>query len=226
MFEGGDPMNEATESTEKKGVFAIAHAETAGLIPRGVPGLSWHILFIAWIAFAAQTFLKMCVFAIQPVYAEEFGLGAFVVLMFPMVFTVMQAPLSPSLTHKTDRLGGGFSRRHMTIIVAMVCALAASLISFKTFSGTGITFIILVAICALFLGPGEPLCVEWPVIRSRWSIVALRSVSTILGILGARLLQGSPYLGCLLTSELKTGGSVFFYCHSPWSLFAGGFIRS
>ena len=150
-------MSEANESAEKKEVFAIAHAETAGLIPRGVPGLSWHILFIAWVAFGAQTFLKMCVFAIQPVYAEEFGLSAFVVLMFPMVFTVMQAPLSPSLTHKTDRLGGGFSRRHMTILVSMICALAASLISFKTFSGTGITFMILVAICALFLGPAEPL---------------------------------------------------------------------
>ena len=99
----------------------------------------------------------MCVFAIQPVYAEEFGLGAFACLLFPMVFTFLQAPLSPILTHRTDRLGGGFSRRHMTIIVGMICALVASLIAFKPLSSTFVTFMILVAVCALFLGPGEPL---------------------------------------------------------------------
>ncbi len=144
-------------SDQTNQVYAVAHARGGGIIPKNIPGLAWNILMAAWVAFGAQTFLKMCVFAIQPVYAEEFGLGAFACLLFPMVFTFLQAPLSPILTHRTDRLGGGFSRRHMTIIVGMICALVASLIAFKPLSSTFVTFMILVAVCALFLGPGEPL---------------------------------------------------------------------
>jgi len=146
-----------SEDSGRKGVFAVAHAETHGFIPKGVPGLSWHILIIAWVAFGVQTLLKTCVFTLQPIYAEEFGLSAFVCLLFPMVFTFMQGPLAPSLTHRTDRLGGGFSRRHITIVIGAVCAVVAGLISFKLFSGSVVTFMILVALCALFLGPGEPL---------------------------------------------------------------------
>lgn len=142
------------EKEEK--VYAVVHSG-AKLIPAGVPGVAWNALLAAWIAFGAETLIKIAVFVLQPIYAEEFGLSAFVVLLFPMLFTFLQAPLSPTLSHRTDRLGGGFSRRHMTIIVSMIYALVASLIAFKSISSSAVMFMILVVICALFLGPGEPL---------------------------------------------------------------------
>ncbi len=137
-------------------VYAVAHSESR-LIPSGIPGIAWNALMAAWIAFGAQTLIKIAVFVIQPIYAEEFGLSAFVVLLFPMLFTFLQAPLSPTLSHRTDRLGGGFSRRHMTILVSMLYALIASLIAFKSISSSAIMFMVLVVLCALLLGPGEPL---------------------------------------------------------------------
>ena len=144
------------EQKSKDKVYAVVHSESHW-IPAGVPGVAWNALLAAWVAFAAQTLIKIAVFVIQPIYAEEFGLGAFVVLLFPMLFTFLQAPLSPILTHRTDRLGGGFSRRHMTIIISMLYAVIASLIAFKSISSSAIMFLVLVALCALLLGPGEPL---------------------------------------------------------------------
>ena len=143
------------EKKEDK-VYAVVHSGSR-LIPAGIPGIAWNALLAAWIAFGAQTLLKIAVFVLQPIYAEEFGLSAFVVLLFPMLFTFLQAPLSPTLSHRTDRLGGGFSRRHMTIMVSMLYALIASLIAFKSISSTAVMFMILVIVCALLLGPGEPL---------------------------------------------------------------------
>jgi MFS family permease len=140
----------------KDKVYAVVHSGSR-LIPAGIPGIAWNALLAAWIAFGAQTLLKIAVFVLQPIYAEEFGLSAFVVLLFPMLFTFLQAPLSPTLSHRTDRLGGGFSRRHMTIMVSMLYALIASLIAFKSISSTAVMFMILVIVCALLLGPGEPL---------------------------------------------------------------------
>ncbi len=143
------------EKNEDK-VYAVVHSGSR-LIPAGIPGIAWNALLAAWIAFGAQTLIKIAVFVLQPIYAEEFGLSAFVVLLFPMLFTFLQAPLSPTLSHHTDRLGGGFSRRHMTIMVSMLYALVASLIAFKSISSTAVMFMILVVVCALLLGPGEPL---------------------------------------------------------------------
>ena len=140
----------------KDKVYAVVHSGSR-LIPAGIPGIAWNALLAAWIAFGAQTLIKIAVFVLQPLYAEEFGLSAFVVLLFPMLFTFLQAPLSPTLSHRTDRLGGGFSRRHMTIIVSMLYALIGSLIAFKSISSTAVMFMILVVACALLLGPGEPL---------------------------------------------------------------------
>ncbi len=144
------------EQKSEEKVYAVVHSGSR-LIPAGVPGIAWNALFAAWIAFGAETLLKIAVFVLQPIYAEEFGLSAFVVLLFPMLFTFLQAPLSPTLSHRTDRLGGGFSRRHMTIIVSMLYALIGSLIAFKSISSTAVMFMILVVVCALLLGPGEPL---------------------------------------------------------------------
>src|SRR5512142_1965203 len=122
------------EKNEEK-VYAVVHSG-AKLIPSGIPGIAWNALLAAWIAFGAETLLKIAVFVLQPIYAEEFGLSAFVVLLFPMLFTFLQAPLSPTLSHRTDRLGGGFSRRHMTIMVSMLYALVGSLIAFKSISSS------------------------------------------------------------------------------------------
>lgn len=145
----------ANHSMEKK-TFAIAHTGRR-LIPRNIPAVAWGGLLIAWVMYIAQTFIKIGVFALEPVYGKEFNLSAMGVLLFPLFFTLLQAPLSPALTHSTDKLGGGFSRRHMTIIVCVVYALVASLIAFHPLSGTAVGFMILVAIVALFLGPCEPL---------------------------------------------------------------------
>ncbi len=139
-----------------KKAFAVAHTGMR-LIPRGVPAAAWGGLMVAWVMYVAQTFIKIGVFALEPVYAQEFGLSAMTVLLFPLFFTLLQAPLSPGLSHRTDKLGGGFSRRHTTILVCLVYATVASLIAFVPLSGTAIGVLILVAIVALFLGPAEPL---------------------------------------------------------------------
>lgn len=136
--------------------FAVAHTGRQ-LIPRNIPGVAWGCLMIAWFAYIAQTFIKIGIFALEPVYGTEFNMSAMTLLLVPLFFTLLQAPLSPWLTHNTDRLGGGFSRRHMTIIVCVVYSLMAALIAFKSLSASAISFMILVAIMALFLGPAEPL---------------------------------------------------------------------
>lgn len=140
---------------EKK-AFAVAHTGRR-FIPANIPGIAWGALLLAWAMYVSQTLIKIAVFALEPVYGKEFNLSAMGILLFPLFFTLLQAPLSPSLTHRTDRLGGGFSRRHTTLVVLAVSALAASLISFKAVSGSAVGFMILVVITALFLGPAEPL---------------------------------------------------------------------
>ena len=137
-------------------IFSVAQTKNT-FIPRNVPAQGWNALGVAWISYACQVFLKTCIFTLMTLYAIEFNLSPITVMLFPALFTILCGPLAPKLCHSTDKLGGGWGRRHITMVICLVYVIAAFAISQPIFSGTAITFLILVMIIALFVGPCEPL---------------------------------------------------------------------
>lgn len=144
-----------SETSEKK-VFSVAQTKSR-ILPTNVPGVAWSALGVAWVSYACQAAMKTCVFVLMGIYAVEFKLSPVTLMLFPALFTLFHGPLAPLITHNTDKLGGGWSRRHSTMVVCFVYVLVAFAISQPLFSGTAASFLILIMLLALFLGPGEPL---------------------------------------------------------------------
>lgn len=151
-------------------VFSVAQT-TNSVIPRNVPSEAWNVLGVAWVSYACQSVLKTCVFTLMTLYSIEFNLSPVTVMLFPALFTILHGPLAPLLSHSTDILGGGWSRRHTTMVISLIYVIAAFAISQPYISGNAIAFLILVIIIALFLGPAEPLvcamAADWFPMESR-----------------------------------------------------------
>lgn len=169
-----------------------------GIIPRNVPAMAWYALIVAWLSYVAQIFIREVIFATEPLIGSTYHLSAFMLTALPGVYTMVYAILAVPVLRHTDRLGGGYRRRNVTVIFMGLYAIVSALVAFKALSFEFSTFLIIMIAGAILVGPGEPLVVsmtgDWFPMEHRGFAIGLNHTGYPWGSL----------IGGILVSEVLT----------------------